>query len=82
MPRTIAERQWEAATDAAWLKRCDLKVSIRESDDGRAQITLKPRSWCTDAAWTALMEPGQSTSRIALKCTTAEWVEMLAQGGK
>lgn len=78
----LEARQWQAALDFVWMKRDDIALRIKVSEDGWVLVKLTKQSWGEDAAWSALLEPGDKTCEIRLRCTTVEWVEMLAQGSK
>lgn len=79
-PTELEARRWQAALDAVRGKN-ELAVRI-EHREGRTTLWLylDYRSEETLALWETLGEFGGAN--ICLPCTTAEWVEMLAQGSK
>lgn len=77
-PTELEARRWQAALDAV-RGRNEFWVSIVHQD-GITKIMLNVGRATSEslAAWREI----QGTVPIPLTCTTAEWVEMLAQGSK
>lgn len=74
----VQRAQWEAAIDAAYCRN-DLKIEIAKQDDGRAQITLQLGVATEEsiALWDSIC---CGAPVVTLRCTAAEWFELLAWG--
>ena len=77
-PAELEAKRWQAAIDAVY-GRNDLQITImRRRDDTLIELD---EPTVTEESIELMKELG-AAYRVFLKCSTAEWAEMLAQGGK